>query len=1142
MSRRPQPMDHAASLTDVPTTSSSSYSDTRPPPADRAVSEPFGGYDVPASSTTPSKPLRSILTNPVPPPSTPRVRFLIPQSSGEIRDRLAGNSGLVDSPESNTSTTSRGHGDSESEEDSPKPARRLGPPEPRDLSDIIGHSVRGFMRRNFQDRERREREQAARGGPISSRGLEDSYRTTDNGSPAQSDASSVTSPQLQRAALANTGRNSPLQRSFGSRSIEPASQRGPPAARSGSDNKLEPPPNPNVDAQSTGPAGATPRQRPRPSRSPIRRRSSGHDSYYGPGEADDYFYGTPAAEQEPGIYYGPPPPKMPTPPPPPAMIPPKYKPGGGSAASFYNDNVDPDAAVPIQEGSQYELTISTAGQGGPYPPQQPQPQPQQQQPGSFFGGPITAEPTTVPGGFPETPVDSTHHSMSSFSTAPSNPSHPPSIGYQQNMQSGYTLAPIPSNNMTGAMSAIDAATAAELAYEQHLSNSQRPPSQPALGNLPPLPPSTAPAYNSPYPPPASAAIAPIVTGAYHSPQASLTGSQIVQSPIIAAPKPQHPSNVVPAIAAAAFAGGVAAAVTHASSHAHSGSVSSATSQSAHYGPSQPVKPSYQPPPPPHTVTSPTTTKPRPPKPAKPSILAGILSNSGKKPSISSPTTSQPGSGVGGKIIGAGLATTGVAIATAMASQSSSTSKPSAVSQVASATVGGLKPALKPSLKPSSSRIDGKTAALVVGTAAVAATAVAAHHNDKQKQKITHKPSTSSTASTDSGRIHGLQGKLNYNRRSNDIRGVKIPSAMNTFDSASSSDFLFDSDDDLSSSSSSGRKKRERKRKEGKGKSRAVEDLSSSHSSLDFGSDDTGRSNRRRKSYSTLAGATAAVAIPGVVSDLNHSEDEGSSPRNRPGAHMRKKSTDSNLAFGNSLGSNSGYTSDSSLYSTGLSPEAGNGFQFWAVRNRSGRRKARRVSSRDSVNSALGWGDSSDEGGKKVRQRDSVDSNLAFGLSSASTSRRSSYATLNSQAISEEDEDEYERKTKRTSQSSTNTAAVAGATVLTAAQLARRRSHEQSLGIIAAGGHRLITEEQRMADYERLDKLRRTELERDIARQKEAARLMELENDRREKERFDRERLDRRRKEEEFARERQRLDEDVRKGGFLRQVIPFRYYF
>ncbi|KAF3143689.1 hypothetical protein TWF569_007305 [Orbilia oligospora] len=1187
MSRRPPPQDHSASANDVPTVTSpvnSSYPTgiLRPPPANRAISEPFGGYDVPASSTTPNaRPLRSILTNPIPPPSVPRVRFLIPQSSTEIRDRLAGREGLVDSPGSTASTTSRdgaySDSDPEQEEQTRQP-RRPSSNEPRDLSDIIGRSVRGFVKRNFdrntrtqeQEREReRERERDPNRSSISRGVDEQPYRTGNNGSPAQSDTSVITSPELRRASLANTtGRNSPLQR-FGARSINEL--RNVPSRASTLDSitpepkpskpedltKAPPPPQPQSQT-------SQPQSRPRPG-SPIRRKSSGHDSYHGPGQADTYYYGTPFAEQEPGVYYGPPPPKMPTPPPPPAMVPPKYKPGGGSAAEFYNpDNVDPDAAIPIQEGSQYELTITTgAGKPGLGP------QPQQQSSGSFFGGPITAEPTSsLPGGIPETPINAS--APTSFSTAPSNPSYPP----QTQVQLSYAPptnpgAPLSSVNATGGatmttgtMSVIDAATLAEMAYDQSLANQQRPTSTTTpsnLANLPPLPPSTAPTYASPYAPPLQAINTNVQTIAPPRPLTTMSPVPI-QSPVLVAPRPQHSSNMVPAIAAAAVAGGVIGAAAHAS-HSHSASISSQTSYSQSSQSYIPAPPSHQPPPPPPlaSVTSPTTGKPKPPpKPAKPLLLTGFLG--GKRPSISSPTVSQTGSSVGGKILATGLVGASAAVATAFAGQSSASasSKPSNLPPLITNTV------VKPSS--SSSSHHGKTAAIVAGTAALTVAAVASHkkekekEKEKEKQKISQKPSVTSSSSGDVTRIHGLKGKANYNRRSNDIRGVKLPSAMNTFDSASSSDFLFDTDDDSSSSSSSHGRRRKHKgnHDKKKGKNRAVEDLSSSHSSMDFGGDDTiGRSRGNAKSYGALGAATtAAMAIPGVVSDLNHSEDEGSSPRNRPGSHMRKKSTDSDLAFGRSVGSNvSGYTSDSSMYSSKQSPETGSGFQFWAVRNRTGRRKARRVSSRDSinsVNSALGFGDSSDESkpGSKgwLRKRESLDSNLAFGLSSASTSRRSSLAGIRDQyTIEEEDDDEYDRDRRKQNQESPTIikAALETAAAYTAAEAARRKSHDRrpSEGIIVAPGHRLITEEQRMADYERLDRMRLEELKKDIARQKEAARLSELENDRKEKEKFDRERMERRRKEEEFRREKQWLiEEEERRGSIQRQVTPFYYYY
>ncbi|KAK6502052.1 hypothetical protein TWF481_009865 [Arthrobotrys musiformis] len=1183
MSRRPPPQDHSASSNDVPTVTSpvnSSYPTgiLRPPPANRAISEPYGGYDVPASSTTPgARPLRSILTNPIPPPSAPRVRFLIPQSSTEIRDRLAGREGLVDSPGSTASTTSRdgaySDSDQEAEEQQSKQPRRQSSQEPRDLSDIIGRSVRGFVRRNF-DRNTRNQEQERDRDPNRgsiSRGVEEQpYRTRNNGSPAQSDTSSViTSPELRRASLANTtGRNSPLQR-FGARSInEPrtVSSRASivdPAAPEPKPSKpedLSKAPPPQTQSRPLAESG-----RPRPG-SPIRRKSSGHEIYHGPGQADLYYYGTPAAEQEPGVYYGPPPSKMPTPPPPPAMIPPKYKPGGGSAAEFYNpDNVDPDAAIPIQEGSQYELTITTGGANQPVPgPQAPQPQP-----GSFFGGPITAEPTSsLPGGFPETPINTS--APTSFSTAHTNPSYPPQtqvqLSYAPPTNAGTPLATVnPTGGATvttGTMSVIDAATLAEMAYDQSLANQQRPtstsnPSQiaPNLANLPPLPPSTAPTYASPYAPPPQAINTNVQTAIPPRPLTTMSPVPI-QSPVLVAPRPQHSSNMVPAIAAAAVAGGVIGAAAHAS-HSHSASISSQTSYSQSSQSYIPAPPSHQPPPPPPlaAVTSPTTGKPKPPpKPAKPLLLTGIFG--GKRPSISSPVVSQTGSSVGGKIIASGLV--GAAAATVLAGQSgvSAPSKPS-----------NLPPLItNPVIKPSSSSHHGKTAAIVAGTTALTVAAVASHKKDKEKekekekQKISNKPSVTSSSSGDVARIHGLKGKANYNKRSNDIRGVKLPSAINAFDSASSSDFLFDSESDSSSSSSShGRRKKNKGKHEKKGKSRAIEDLSSSHSSMDFG-DDTRRSRGNGKSYGAIGAATtAAISIPGVVSDLNHSEDEGSSPRNRPGSHMRKKSTDSDLAFGRSVGSNvSGYTSDSSMYSSKQSPEAGNGFQFWAVRNRSGRRKARRVSSRDSINSAnsaLGFGDSSDESkpGSKgwLRKRESLDSNLAFGLSSNNTSRRSSYASglhdkFNNIEEGEEDDDDYDNNRRRDQFESPTMvkAALETAAAYSAAEAARRKGHDRrpSEGIIVAPGHRLITEEQRMADYERLDRMRTEELRKDIARQKEAARLSELENDRKEKEKFDRERMERRRKEEEFRREKQwMIEEEERRGSIQRQVTPFYYY-
>ncbi|KAK6340507.1 hypothetical protein TWF696_008833 [Orbilia brochopaga] len=1194
MSRRPPPQDHAASSSDIPTlyaspTSSPVYTDhnnnnnNRPPPVNRTASEPFGGYDVPASSTISNKPLRSILTNPIPPPATPRVRFLIPQSSTEIRDRLAGGGGLVDSPASTTSSNSRDRGsDSEDEEDSPRRPRRSVGPEPRDLSDIIGHSVRGFMRRNFAERDRNGRDGRGPGGPAS-RGMDD-YRTRNSGSPAESEGSSLTSPDLNRVSQTRTGRESPLRRSFGTRSIEPQGQTIRMIPRSVPEDGTTETPE-TGDAAKTPSAAATtdkpaqqPRQRPRPP-SPLRRKSSGHDSYHGPGEADSYYFGTPAGEQEPGVYYGPPPPKMPTPPPPPAPKPPKYKPGGGSAASFYDPDADPEAAIPIEQGSQYELTImnSGSGSGAGYPPPQ--------QPTSFFGGPITAEPaSTYPSGYPDTPTDAMHHgsfsvgphstTTGSFSSAVSNPSYPPiQPSYASPVQTTYTHPANPSyqppsTNMSAvaatavaagaAVSAVDAATAAELAYDQHLANIQRPPSQtaPSVSNLPPLPPSTAPTYASPYAPPSSNSNAQVASASYQPPPPNGASGVSVQSPVLASPQPQHP-NAVPALAAAAVAGGIVGAAAYAaSSHSHSNSVTSPTtfthpppyippqqSQQQQQTYSQTSQQTYSQSSQQITSSSSTNSlgQQKPPKPHKPSILAGILS--GKKPSNAQPTTSQSGSGVGGKILAGGLVTAAAAVGTALAGQSSgSSSKPYASSSHTSAFIDAAKPSMASSSS-SSHHMDGKTAAIVAGSAVVAVAAAASHHKDKQKYKLGHKNSQSST---DSGRIHGLKGKLNYSKKSNDIRGIKLPSAINTFDSASSSDFMFDSDDDSSSSSSSasGRKRRAKKDK-GKARGGPDLDMSSSHSSMDF-SETNGTSR-----------SIDAIPIPGKVSDLNHSDDEGASPRLR--AHMRKKSTDSDLAFGRSLGSASGYTSDSSMYSTGHSPENGNGFQFWAIRNRRGPRKAKRVSSRDSinsVNSALGWGDSSDEtnggsGRKKLRNRDSVDSNLAFGLSSTSTSRRSSYASglRDKFSISEEDEEhEYDHRTgkrKPTESPSKVKDALADTAAAVAVAEMSRHGRRPSEGIIVAPGHRLITEEQRMADYERLDKMRRQEVERDIARMKEAARLRELEKDRIERERFERERMDRRRKEEEFARERQWLieeDEKRKKTDSQRQVSPYLYYY
>src|SRR5207247_1065618 len=136
-----------------------------------------------------------------------------------------------------------------------------------------------------------------------------------------------------------------------------------------------------------------------------------------------------------------------------------------------------------------------------------------------------------------------------------------------------------------------------------------------------------------------------------------------------------------------------------------------------------------------------------------------------------------------------------------------------------------------------------------------------------------------------------------------------------------------------------------------------------------------------------------ATVPGRFGEHNHSDDDMASRTRIP---LRKKSTDSNLAFPRRDG---GYSSDSSIYSTSAASAASNnggggggggGFSFMGFgRNRKGKGRAHRVASRDSITSSLGFGgDSSTEstsdgnGGRmrrrKVRRRESSDSQLAFG--------------------------------------------------------------------------------------------------------------------------------------------------------------------
>ncbi|KAF3922928.1 hypothetical protein ABW20_dc0101051 [Dactylellina cionopaga] len=257
----------------------------------------------------------------------------------------------------------------------------------------------------------------------------------------------------------------------------------------------------------------------------------------------------------------------------------------------------------------------------------------------------------------------------------------------------------------------------------------------------------------------------------------------------------------------------------------------------------------------------------------------------------------------------------------------------------------------PAVEPysSSHNFEGSTAAAIVAGIASIAVAVAASYNrekGKRKQKISNKPSITRSSSSDSIKIYGSKGKFDYIEKSNNIQEAEVLSAINAVDSASNSDLLFGSDSDSSSSSSSGE----------------FEDK-----------DDNGHK----------ATGTAAVPIPGVFSGPNQSEDS--------------------LAFGRSvISNNSSHISDSSMYSTGIGPGVGNRFNFWAARNRSGRRKARNIPLRHSIggiNSTFGIGDSSDES-KPV---------------SKGTSQQNSYASgLRQKFIQEEDNDGHDYNSHRES--------------------------------------------------------------------------------------------------------------------------------
>jgi len=428
------------------------------------------------------------------------------------------------------------------------------------------------------------------------------------------------------------------------------------------------------------------------------------------------------------------------------------------------------------------------------------------------------------------------------------------------------------------------------------------------------------------------------------------------------------------------------------------------------------------------------------------------------------------------------------------SQSSHSKPSSGLAAVTGASTSGLAGGMFSSGSTSQHQSsESNSAALLVSVGAVAvagAAAVAlATHKHKSHHNRPHLVSQASSSSTDSGRITSITGgRHNHNLDSSDIRGVHIPHILNAFDSASSSDFLFSSSTSSSESSSDSGSESDETRSKKRREKLERRQLKS----------DRRRHNRAQEAKRLKRAAETGAVIAGTAAVLSeyHSDDENKHRRRVE----RRKSSDSNLAFPHT---GTGYSSDSSIYST--SANSNKGF-FWGVKGKS---KARRVASRESVGSSMGFGgdttspDSDSDGSgkprkgkKRVSKKDSVDSNLAFGFGSYSTSRRSSYSSnLSSNLDSIRDEDEVDRRTSSSS----------------------RLSTERSR--IVFPGHRTGTEEQHRAD---LEKIRLQEVAADIERQKRDAETIsraKLEKDRLDKESFDRDRAEREKQRLRFERER-----------------------
>ncbi|KAF3902751.1 hypothetical protein AA313_de0203312 [Arthrobotrys entomopaga] len=418
---------------------------------------------------------------------------------------------------------------------------------------------------------------------------------------------------------------------------------------------------------------------------------------------------------------------------------------------------------------------------------------------------------------------------------------------------------------------------------------------------------------------------------------------------------------------------------------------------------------------------------------------------------------------------------------------------------------------------------GTTLAIVAGAATILAAAAFQGGKKKKKQK------TSDESSNEGAPTHASDGKANANRTSKqtrlapaatsiqdeksrsqrlfgprlgnlgrvmqdttDIREVKIPSVTDAFDSASSSDFLFDSDSDSRSSSNSEKAKNNGGQNKNSEIGQSVVGISLYHLSADHRDGNTAEDlTYERKShekigigstlrYSEYKGPSLAYSSDASVDSTRETSGSGHRPRRRKIKRASSwesfMSLDSAFAFGNSDEGNDADSEqqlrkrksiDSNL-AFGLNSPAGS------------RRESTTIEREDDDDyGSDGRRGSSSDIRRRLRKQESIDSDLAFGLGSESISRRSAYtSSLQPQIIAgREYADPYYSEVPkhgfhppRNKFKAARTSYPAGGEVIrfnAAAGAVTYRDSNRPLSetVIAAPCHRPISNEQRMADYE-----------------------------------------------------------------------------